>query len=138
LPVTYTVDHRRQRVHAVASGKLGIGDLKAYIAARVRDGVYDYDQLIEFTGGELDDAPDDVLKLVRQARVHLSEKPIPLTAIVAPQGTAAYGVIRQVSTLFGFEGVSVQIVETVEKARRWLDEMRTAAQRGSEPAGGTK
>src|SRR5688500_1288482 len=64
LPVSYTVDHRRQRVHAVASGSLSIADLGTYIAARVKDGVYDYDQLIDLSEATLDVLSHDVLDMV--------------------------------------------------------------------------
>jgi hypothetical protein len=125
VPVKYSVDHRRQRIHAVASGAVNVADLSAYIAARVKDGVYDYDQLLDFSGGTLDVASQDVLKMVRQARVHLAKKPIPFTAIVAKQGTATYGLARQLSTLFDFDGASVHIADSVATATAWLDEMRT-------------
>lgn len=125
LPVSYTVDHRRQRVHAVASGSLSIADLGTYIAARVKDGVYDYDQLIDLSEAALDVVSQDVLDLVRRARPHLHQKPIPFTVIVARQGTATYGQARQLSTLFDFDGASVHIAESVKAANAWLDEMRS-------------
>jgi hypothetical protein len=125
LPVSYTVDHRRQRVQAVASGSLSIADLAAYIAARVRDGVYDYDQLIDLSEATLDVMSHDVLSLVRQARPNLHKKPIPFTAIAARQGTATYGLARQLSTLFDFDGASVHIAGSFDEANAWLDQMRS-------------
>ena len=125
LSVTYTVDHRRQRVHAAASGSLSIADLGAYIAARVRDGVYDYDQLIDLSEATLEVVSQDVLQMVRQARPNLATKPIPFTAIVARQGTATYGLARQLSTLFDFDGASVHIAESLKEASAWLDQMRS-------------
>jgi hypothetical protein len=136
LPIGYTVDHRRKRIHAAASGSVTIADLGAYIASRVRDGVYDYDQLVDLSGAQLDIATQDVLQLVRQSRGNLSEKPIPFTAIVAEQGSWTYGVVRQLSTLFGFDGASVHVVDTVDEGREWLDQMQADAARGSEPANG--
>ena len=125
MPVSYSVDHRRQRIHAVASGALTTAELSAYIAARVKDGVYDYDQLLDLTGALLDVASHEVLNMVRQARVHLAKKPIPFTAIVAKKGTATYGVARQLGTLFDFEGASVHITDDLDAAIAWLDEMRS-------------
>src|SRR5688572_6759514 len=132
LPVTYTVDHRHQRVHAVASGSLSIADLGTYIAARVRDGVYDYDQLIDLSEATLDVVSHDVLNLVRRARPNLHEKPTPFTAIVARQGTATYGLARQLSTLFDFDGASVYIAESLKEASAWLDQMRSGERHPSQ------
>lgn len=130
MPISYSVDHRRLRIHAVASGALDIAHLAAYIAARVKDGVYDYDQLLDFSDATLDVASHDVLNRVRQARVHLAKKPIPYTAIVAKQGTATYGLARQLATLFDFEGASVHIADSLAAATAWLDEMRSEKQDG--------
>lgn len=109
---------------------MNVADLSAYIAARIKDGVYDYDQLLDLSGATLDVASYDVLNRVRQARVHLAKKPIPYTAIVAQQGTVTYGLARQLSTLFDFEGASVHITNSVEAATAWLDEMRSETQDG--------
>jgi hypothetical protein len=130
VPVSYSVDHRRQRIHAVAFGAVNVAVFAAYIAARVKDGVYDYDQLLDFSGATLDVASQDVLNMVRQARHHLAKKPIPFTAIVAKQGTATYGLARQLCTLFDFEGASVHIADSVEAATVWLDEMRSGTHGG--------
>lgn len=130
MPVSYSVDHRRLRIHAVASGTLVIDDLSAFIAARVKDGVYDYDQLLDFSDAILDVASNDVLTMVRQARAHLAKKPIPFTAIVAKQGGATYGLARQLATLFDFEGASVHIADSVAAATAWLDEMRSLQRDG--------
>ena len=130
MPVSYSVDHRRQRIHAVASGAVSVADLSAYIAARVKDGVYDYDQLLDLSGATLDVASQEVLNMVRQARHHLAKKPIPFTAIVAQQGTATYGLARQLSTLFDFDGASVHIADSVATATAWLDEMRSSTHGG--------
>jgi hypothetical protein len=109
---------------------VNVADFAAYIAARVKDGVYDYDQLLDFSGATLDVASQDVLNMVRQARHHLAKKPIPFTAIVAKQGTATYGLARQLCTLFDFEGASVHIADSVEAATVWLDEMRSGTHGG--------
>ena len=127
MPISYSVDHRRQRIHAAASGALHVADLAAYIAARVKDGVYDYDQLIDLSAATLEVTSSEVLNTFRQAREHLHKKPIPFTAIVAHQGTATYGLARQLATLFDFEGASVYITETAESGSKWLDQMRTNA-----------
>jgi hypothetical protein len=130
VPVSYSVDHRRQRIHAVASGAVQLADLSAYIGARVRDGVYDYDQVLDISEATIDVASHDVLGMIRQARVHLANKPIPFTAIVAIPGTATYGMARQLATLFDFDGASVHIADSVEAATAWLDEMRSGHQQG--------
>jgi len=121
--VSYTVDHQRERVHAIGTGTVTVADLATYITARVKDGVYDYDQLIELSEAELDVPPYDVIQVVKQARVHLSQKPIPFTAIVARTGTATFGLTRQLATLFDFEGASVQVFDSVEAAHTWLDQV---------------
>jgi hypothetical protein len=130
VPISYSVDHRRLRIHAVASGRLDITDLSAFIAARIKDGVYDYDQLLDLSDATLDVASHDVLNMVRQARVHLAKKPIPFTAIVAKEGTVTYGLARQLGTLFDFDGASVHIANSLAAATAWLDEMRSAKQDG--------
>ena len=112
-----------------------LDDLASYIAARVRDGVYDYDQLIEFSGVQFDEDPHEVIAAVKQARVHLREKPIPFTAIVATAGSAQYGLVRQLATLLEFEGATVRIVETTREANEWLDHMRTERQKSEATSG---
>jgi hypothetical protein len=104
---------------------LRIADLGTYIAARVKDGVYDYDQLLDLSEASLEVVSHDVLNMVRQARANLHRKPIPFTAIVARQGTATYGLARQLSTLFDFDGASVHIAESFQEASTWLDQMRS-------------
>jgi hypothetical protein len=133
VPVTYIVDHRRQRILATGSGAVTIAELTAYIAARVRDGVYDYDQLLDLANAELDVRVNEVLHDVKQARTHLGTKAIPLTAIVARQGTATFGLARQLATLFNFEGSSIQVCTSIEDAQEWMDKER-AERRNNEPA----
>lgn len=125
MPVSYTVDHRRQRIHAVASGPVNVADVAAYIAARVKDGVYDYDQLVDVSDASVEVASHDALNMVRQARVHLAKRPIPFAAIVAKPGTATYGLVRQFATLLDFDGSSVHIADSAAAAAAWLDEMRS-------------
>jgi hypothetical protein len=110
-----------------------VDDLVNYIAARVKDGVYDYDQIIDLSAAQLDAVPREVLDAVKEARTHLRQKPIPFTAIVAAPGNATYGLARQLATLFGFEGASVQIVDTAAAANEWLDRMK--AEREKRPTG---
>jgi hypothetical protein len=45
--------------------------------------------------------------------------------IVARQGTATYGLARQLATLFDFDGASVHIAESYKEASAWLDQMRS-------------
>jgi hypothetical protein len=124
LPVSYTVDHRRQRLHAVASGALSIADLGTYIASRVKDGVSDYDQLIDLSDATLEVVSQDVLNMVRQAQPNMHQKSTLFTAILARQGTATHGLARQLATLFDFDG-AVHIAESFNEATAWLDHMRS-------------
>ena len=135
MPFTYTVDHQRQQVHAVGSGTLTVDDLAVYIAARVRDGVYDYDQLVELADAQFDASPREVIEAVKRARVNLRDRPIPYTAIVATPGNATYGIARQLATLFDFEGATVQIVDTVAAGNEWLSRTRAERQHGRAPSG---
>ena len=98
--------------------------MTAYIAARVRDGVYDYDQVLDFSGAEFDVRANELLHDVKQARVHLGKRAIPLTAFVAKQGTATFGLARQLATLFNFEGSSVHVCTALEAAHEWIDKER--------------
>ena len=115
---------------ALGTGTVTVADLANYIAARVKDGVYDYDQLIDLSAAQLDAFPREVIDAVKQARTHLRQKPIPFTAIVATPGNATYGLARQLATLFGFEGATVQIVDTAAAANEWLDQMRAEREKG--------
>ena len=135
LPFTYSVDHQRQQVNAAGTGTLTINDFTTYIAARVKDGVYDYDQVIDLSDAQLDTAPRELIDAVRKARVHLREKPIPYTAIVATPGNATYGLARQLATLFDFEGATVQLVSTVAEANDWLSRTRAERQHGKAASG---
>jgi len=134
LPFTYSVDHQRQQVNAAGTGALGVDDFTTYIAARVKDGVYDYDQLIDLSAAQLDTVPRELIDAVKKARVHLREKPIPYTAIVATPGNATYGLARQLATLFDFEGATVQIVNTVAEGNEWLSKTRAERQQGKAPS----
>ena len=124
MPFSYSVDHRRQRIHAIGTGTITIADWSAYVAARVRDGVYDYDQLMDITAAQLDVATPEVVRVIKQARTHLNKKPIPFTAIVATPGNVTYGLTRQLATLFDFEGAEVQVAATLDEGHAWLDQMR--------------
>jgi hypothetical protein len=134
LPFTYSVDHQRQQVNAAGTGTLTVNDFMTYIAARVKDGVYDYDQLIDLSAAVLDTSPRELIDAVKKARVHLRERPIPYTAIVATPGNATYGLARQLATLFHFEGATVQIVNTVAEANDWLSKARAERQQGRAPS----
>lgn len=133
MPVSYSVDHRRQRIVASGTGAVTTAELTAYIAARVKDGVYDYDQLVDLTNAELDVRAHEVLQDVKDARVHLGKKEIPLTALVAKPGTATFGLMRQLATLFTFEGAKIQVCTSIEAAHAWVDRER-AERRNNEPA----
>lgn len=133
MPVSYSVDHLRQRIVATGTGTVTIAELTAYIAARVKDGVYDYDQLVDLSGAELDVLAQEVMHDVKQARVHLGKKAIPLTAIVAKPGTATFGLVRQLATLFNFEGSTIQVCTSIEAAHGWIDKER-AERRNNELA----
>jgi len=130
VPFQYSVDHRRQRIRAVGSGAVSVTDLVSYVAARVKDGIYDYDQLLDLSDAQLDVASYEVIQVVKQARVHLSRKPIPFTAIVARIGTATFGLTRQLATLFDFEGASVHVFDSVDAANAWLDKMSAERREG--------
>lgn len=130
LPFTYSVDHRRQQVNAVGTGIVTVADFATYIAARVKDGVYDYDQVIDLSAAQLDAFPREVINAVKQARTHLRQKPIPFTAIVATPGNVTYGLARQLATLFGFEGATVQVVDSAAAANEWLDKMKSEREKG--------
>ena len=134
MPFTYSVDHQRQQVNAAGTGTLTVNDFTTYIAARVKDGVYDYDQLIDLSAALVDTAPRELIDAVKKARVHLRERPIPYTAIVATPGNATYGLARQLATLFHFEGATVQIVNTVAEANDWLSKTRAERQQGKAPS----
>ena len=117
-------------MNAAGTGTLTVDDFSTYIAARVKDGVYDYDQLVDLSNALLDTSPREVIDAVKKARVHLRERPIPYTAIVATPGNATYGLARQLATLFDFEGATVQIVNTVAEANDWLSKTRVERQHG--------
>lgn len=119
-------------MHATGTGVVTVADLATYIASRVKDGVYDYDQLVDFSDAQLDAFPREVIDAVKEARVHLRDKPIPFTVIVARPGTATYGLARQLATLFGFEGATVHIADSVAAANEWLDRMRAERLKGPE------
>ena len=121
-------------MNAAGTGALGVEDFMTYIAARVKDGVYDYDQLIDLSAAQLDTVPRELIDAVKKARVHLREKPIPYTAIVATPGNATYGLARQLATLFDFEGATVQIVSTVAEGNEWLSKTRAERQQGKAPS----
>ena len=135
LPFSYSVDHQRQQVNAVGTGTLAVDDFATYIAARVRDGVYDYDQLLDFSNALLDADARELIDAVKRARVHLRDRPIPYTAIVAKPGNATYGLARQLATLFEFENATVQIVDTVAEGNDWLSRTRVERQKGPASSG---
>lgn len=115
---------------AVGTGSVTTADLTTYIGARVKDGVYDYDQIIDLSGAQLDAFPREVIDAVKQARTHLGQKPIPFSAIVVTPGNATYGLARQLATLFGFEGATVQIIDSAAAASEWLDQVKAEREKG--------
>jgi hypothetical protein len=124
VPISYSVDRRLKRVRATGSGTIHVSDFAEYISARVRDGVYDYDQVIDLSAAHFDVAVHEVIQVIKQARVHLAGTSIPLTALVAHQGSLTYGLARQLAMLFEFEGATVNVAETVRAADEWIDHKR--------------
>jgi hypothetical protein len=121
LPFNLTVDHAKRRVTAVGSGAITIADIALYVAERVRQGVYSYAQLIDMRGATFDVPPGESLfARAMEARRESRAGEIPRTAILATQGTASYGLGRQLATQLGFTGATVVVFSSLVDAETWL------------------
>jgi hypothetical protein len=121
LPLTLSVDHAKRRVTGVASGPITVGDIALYVADRVRQGAYSYEQLIDMRAATIDLPPGDSLYArAMEARRQYRAGKIPRTAILATPGTANYGYARQLATQFGFANATVEVFSDQAAAETWL------------------
>lgn len=121
MPFTLSVDHAKRRVTGVASGQLTVGDIALYVADRVRQGAYSYEQLIDIRGATIDIPPGESLFVrAMETRRQYRAGTIPRTAILAVPGTANYGYARQMATRLGFANANVQVFTDQADAEVWL------------------
>ena len=128
MPFNLTVDHAKRRVTGVASGPITVADIALYVADRVRQGAYSYEQLIDMRDATIDLPPGDSLYArAMEARQQFSAGKIPRTAILATPGTANYGFARQLATQFSFANATVEVFPDQAAAEAWLATGSTGA-----------
>ena len=121
MPFTLSVDHAKRRVTGIASGPITVGDIALYVADRVRQGVYSYEQLIDMRAATIDIPPGDSLfARAMETRRQFRAGEIPRTAILATPGTANYGYARQMATQLGFANATVEVFSDQAAAETWL------------------
>lgn len=121
MPFVLTVDHSKKRVTGVASGSITVADIALYVADRVRQGAYSYEQLIDMRSASIDLAPGDSLfARAMEARQQFKAGKIPRTAILATPGTANYGFARQLATQLTFANATVEVFSDPAAAETWL------------------
>lgn len=124
MPITYTVDHRSMRVYAIATELISAEDIAHYIADRFRDGVQDYDQLVDFSAAMFAVDADTLVQTVQSTRRNLGAGPVVPTAIVAPEGLGAEATARALAAAFSSSGAKMRIFGTQLAAASWLDRLR--------------
>jgi hypothetical protein len=118
VPITFTVDHARREVHAVASGRVTFAEIEEYILEQRDAGIVAYRELFDGRAGEVEFAAADTPRIVELMRKLTNEGPIGAKAVVAPDGYT-YGVARMIEML-AEEFCEIKIFRDEDEARNWL------------------
>ena len=122
VPISLTVDHERRRVTGVASGRVTLDEMRHYVEERVRQGAYSYPQLLDLRDAEITIPEyESMFARAMDARRELKAGEIPRSAFIARQGTATFGLLRQLATQVSFVHAAVEVFGTREEGEAWLE-----------------
>jgi hypothetical protein len=118
VPITFTVDHARREVHAVASGRVTFDEIEGHVLKQRDARVVSYRELFDGRLGEVEFAAADTPRIVELMRKLLKEGPIGAKAVIAPDGYV-FGVSRMIEML-AEEFCEIKIFRDEDAARNWL------------------
>jgi hypothetical protein len=123
VPITFTVDHARREVHAVASGRVTFAEIEEYLLEQRDAGVVTYRELFDGRAGEVEFAAADTPRIVDLMRKLTKEGPVGAKAVVAANGYT-YGIARMIEML-AEEFCEMKIFRDEDEARNWLAAKQT-------------
>jgi hypothetical protein len=126
MPITYTLDRERKRMHTRAEGLLTLADLQEHLDVEGHDRAEGYPELFDARGASTDITPDDVRVLVERARRWQAEgRIVGPTAIVA-DNDVVFGMARMYAILCEFVEAPVEVFREVGPALAWLERVAPA------------
>jgi hypothetical protein len=129
MPISFTIDHARERIYSKASGVVTFGDLYGHMNADVEPGVGAYAEIFDCTGATTDLTAGDVRMLVmHRAEIARDHTPGPV-AIVA-ETDLFFGLFR-IFEMLTEDLRPINVFRDTLAAELWLDGLisaeRTAA-----------
>jgi hypothetical protein len=120
MPLTFTVDHARRRIHTKAHGPITTATVAQFFSDRITTGARDYDLLVDISAAEFLVHDNDLGPLANDRRASLGGATGGRTAWVAPAGEQHARALR-LKELLEKLGVSVCVFENTDAAAAWLD-----------------
>ena len=124
MPITFKIDHNRERIYSTATGVVTFGDLYAHMNADVEPGVAAYSEIFDCTGATTDVTAADVRMLVmHRAEVAREQSPGPV-AIVA-ETDLFFGLFR-IFEMLTEDLRPINVFRDTLAAEIWLDGLVSA------------
>lgn len=123
MPISFSVDHSNQRIHAEAVGAITRGEVEQHLSEERRAAGIPYRELIDATRATAAFDAADVRSFVDTARVIVRETDFGPTAVIVADDMT-YGMLRMIEALL--EGVcDVRPFRAAERnaAEQWLRTM---------------
>lgn len=107
----------------MATGVVTLDDMRAYMAERMREGVYSYVQLVDAREATLSLPTDrNLFGTAQSVRRDLKASEMPRTALVATADTAMFGYLRQLAIQASLSvGAQIEVFAEMTDAEAWLD-----------------
>jgi hypothetical protein len=119
MPITFVVDHMRQRMVSHADGVVTFADLDEHLDAERRERALGLPELIDASGASTDITSKQIERLVQRAAGMVRTTPLGPTAIVV-QDPMAFGMARMYSILMELVA-PVGVFRDRASANNWLD-----------------
>ena len=91
MPISFTIDHDRERIYTKATGVVTFGDLYAHMKADVGPGVAAYSEIFDCTGATTDITAGDVRMLVMHRADIAREQARPARSLSLPRPISSLG-----------------------------------------------
>jgi hypothetical protein len=125
MPVTYTIDQTRRRIHTRCTGDVTLIEVVDHFDALAQDPACPdrLDVLLDLTDQSSIPATSQLRLVTRKIEEVSSKVRFGNCAIVAP-GNILYGMIRVFTALSEGQFGSVRVFRAIDEARTWLDTKR--------------
>lgn len=140
MSFTFTSDAATRTLRSRATGRVNLADLLAFMEERVRQGLLDYDHLLDMRGVDIDLGYHEAGAFAAACRRLHATRSVGITAVVA-DSDVTYGVARMIEMLLEFDGIVVAVFREQDAADTWLRGCRsvrtTLAEGSAGESGGT-